>query len=852
MQDKVWRDLRRLGALSLAALFIGWQPVRALSAEPLCGLEEHTHGADCYNQQQELACGLEESASEPVLICPRAEGESHTHGEVCYGGDGELLCGLTETKGHTHGEGCYETERVLICSLEEHGHGEACYETRSAAVSLLENYIMLEEAELAVADEAAAVSIESAAEARSDDVSTVAGEGIRFRLFNYSLNINKTADESAWRTISGYFTFRDSKLTTGTAPGTDIHVPSPSINTAHDVDGFTAAHATVERVLDGSGYPVLDLTRNADGTTRTDPGLGADTRSLAYLFGGAEDHAVTAYSPANTILQKSGTHYWYDSAENAVDYDTATGVFRLRSYAERNSTTAGYGSAYGDFMPFTYTNGLVVGSVADGTDYHVLNGDTDYWYGMTMEVDFFQTKDGLVDGEEMVFRFSGDDDVWVFVDGVLVLDLGGTHGTVDGSINFATGEVRQYLSWGGANATEEARQNGSATSFPTTLRDCFDAAGQSPNGGWSQDGQVFSDYTEHTLTFFYLERGAAVANCSLDFCLPTLPDKSLTVTKVLETDGAEDAGTYLEESLSYAFRVVRAEDGELFLTPGTAYDILSGGVKIGEGTVDAEGLFYLRAGQSAQFTDMLTKGGGAVAYVVQEIMPDDLTGQYGGVEYEVSGKGGETVTEEGPTEEFTAFETGILSAEETQTVTYRNRVDTAKLCRLEITKTAAEGTVIEETESFAIQVKLGEELLPVGTGYTVSGEARTVLEEGILTLKAGETAILTEGILSGTAYEITEPALAGYTASYGGTVTAEGETEALVVSSDGAGGTFPLGSIVSVTVINHSYELPDTGGPGTNLYTGGGLLLMAEGAALLYNYRRRRKEDIPSGYGAAP
>ena len=89
-------------------------------------------------------------------------------------------------------------------------------------------------------------------------------------------------------------------MTAGTDP-TAFNIPSPNMNTAHDEDGFTVHHATVERVLDANGNPVLDLTRNADGTARTDPGVSAALRSLAYLFSNQGDHAVTAYSPSNTI-----------------------------------------------------------------------------------------------------------------------------------------------------------------------------------------------------------------------------------------------------------------------------------------------------------------------------------------------------------------------------------------------------------------------------------------------------------------------------------------------------------------------------------------------------------------------
>ena len=639
------------------------------------------------------------------------------------------------------------------------------------------------------------------------DLSAVAGQGITFRLFNYSTKINKSAGNTAWRPISSYFTFRNSLMEAGTDP-TSADIPSPNCNTEHDQDGFTKHHATVEPVLT-NGFPVLDLTRNADGSDRTDPSVSSSVRSLAYLFSGG-DHAVDAYSPRNTILQRSGSRYFYNSASHAVDYDAEANLFRLRSYAERNSTTADYGSTYGDFLPFTYTGGIEIGSNEDGIGYHVQNTDTDYWFGMSMTVNFFQTKGGKLGDDNMIFRFSGDDDVWVFVDDVLVLDLGGTHGTVDGAINFATGEVRQYLSWGGANATTEQQTQGSSTSFPTTIRERFDAAGRTPRGGWSKDGQTFADFTEHTLKFFYLERGSAVANCMLDFRLPTLPDESLTVTKDLTADSDESVRDFIADTMPYRFRVMKVDEAgngtdEYFITAGMTYDLLERGSKIGTGTVDSNGYFELKSGQSAQFTQMLRKGNGATSYVVEEIMPENLTGQYAGVEYLVSGAGGETVTEDMEAEGFTAFLTGVLSAEQTQTVTFRNRVDTSKLCRLQVTKLAADGSQIPAEAAFPVEVKLDGIALPVGTPYTVGSEQRTVESAGILLLRVGETARLEQGILSGTYCEITEPGVsqAGYRPSYEGTVLPSGNLE---IDADGIRGVFPLDGEIHATVINADYD----------------------------------------------
>ncbi|MBE6037715.1 MAG: fibro-slime domain-containing protein [Anaerofustis stercorihominis] len=803
-------------------------PAITMEAVP-CALAEHTHTNECYGYTAVSALSVEELTDSDELVCTAKEGEGHIHREECIGEDGIYVCGDDEYEVHTHDISCYST-KVLICEYEEHIHSDECGEIFTDDTV---TEIITESTENAVLMSEAPVILNSYDSSEmSGDINTVSGEGITFRLFNYSTDINKTADKSAWREISQYFTFRNSSMSAGVTPSDEINIPSPNMNAEHDVDGFTAKHATVRRVLDEDGYPVLDLTRNADGTSRIDPGVDDSVLSLAYLFSDMGDHAVTAYTPANTVLQRSGTHYWYNSMDNAVDYDIDEGIFRVRSYAERNSTTAANsrtvqnadGSSsvrpYGDFIPFTYTGGETVGTDTDtGYEYHVESENTDYWFGMSMEVEFFQTKDGIVlneetgSEEEMIFSFSGDDDVWVFVDDVLVLDLGGTHGTVDGSVNFATGEILQYLSWNDANSTDAAKKEGSATSFPTSIKECFDAAARTPSGGWSEDGKTFADYTKHTLKFFYLERGSAVANCHLDFRLPTLPDKSLTVSKDLTKDSStvqEGAvEEFIESSLSYRFRVVKAEDSaptdELFILPGTAYDIMQSGVKIAEGAVDSDGYFSLKAGQSAQFTEMLGKGNGHTDYIVEEVLPNALTGQYGGVEYSVSSDTGSTVTEGEEKEDFTYFHTKVLSAQQSQTVVYRNKVDISELCTLKITKRQAQGSEFSPEDIFRMRIQLGDELLPAGTGYTINGTAHKVAEEGIIELHTDETAVI-GGILSGTYFEITE--LGAEDGSFNASYTGEASSDDCKISagSNGVTGEFALNSTIGVTVTNASYD----------------------------------------------
>ena len=81
---------------------------------PLCGHEEHSHTADCYDETGALICALEE----------------HTHTDACYEPAAEKtpLCGLEE---HTHTEDCYSADGTLVCELPEHTHTDACYEAAS-------------------------------------------------------------------------------------------------------------------------------------------------------------------------------------------------------------------------------------------------------------------------------------------------------------------------------------------------------------------------------------------------------------------------------------------------------------------------------------------------------------------------------------------------------------------------------------------------------------------------------------------------------------------------------------------------------------------------------------------------
>ena len=162
---------------------------------------------------------------------------------------------------------------------------------------------------------------------------------------------------------------------------------------------------------------------------------------------------------------------------------------------------------------------------ANSTDY------VDYFFGMELEATFTQTVSGLdAWGHDIVFEFSGDDDFWLYVDGELVLDLGGVHPAQVGSVNFRTGQVtssngdstlydRFKSNYEGRNpeATEEDVAN--------YLNDIFTL---------NEEGNyVFKDYTNHTMRIFYMERGSGASNLHMRFNLAAVKPGSFILSKQL-------------------------------------------------------------------------------------------------------------------------------------------------------------------------------------------------------------------------------------------------------------------------------------------------------------------------------
>ena len=202
-------------------------------------------------------------------------------------------------------------------------------------------------------------------------------------------------------------------------------------------------------------------------------------------------------------------------------------------------------------------NSLSKSDPARGKTLYKTQGTNDYYFGMYVEADFNQPSNGkLTNGSDMVYEFNGDDDLWVYVDGVLMLDIGGIHDAHSGSINFATGAIT-YDSVSG-----------------TTIKAQFQTAGVFPDGSAWDDSKV-SEYfngdtlkyiSSHNFKMFYMERGAGASNLKMKFNLEVIPTYEVNFNKV-DTQGAALAGAEFEirddNDNSRVYNVTSGSDGRV-------------------------------------------------------------------------------------------------------------------------------------------------------------------------------------------------------------------------------------------------------------------------------------------------
>ncbi len=366
------------------------------------------------------------------------------------------------------------------------------------------------------------------------------------------------------------------------------------ISYAHGRDGVqnynrdVITEGIIDYVYDMSGENIVDILFDPNSNVIGKTNLGTGNFLYQYM-----DKDSPNYDGHDG-------YYYFHSKLNAASYNQTEQRFYLYDYQERttDSWKDGGPGEYSDFLPFnspyanipegqklnTYTSDTgVMGYMYDAKDQYTQNNvqyssldraGTNYWFGIRSDIEFFLPNDpGEKDkydnygnistkGEHMVFEFHGDDDLWVFVDGELVLDVGGVHGVEYGNIDFSTGQV-----------TSGEGSEAKTLTFEEIL------------------GHNIGEGT-HTLTVYYMERGSSQSNCSIYFNIA--PRYSLEITKediftAEKLDGAEFT-VYTDENCTHIAELWESEEAHrLDLDDGRADDTLEKLV-VKNGTVSCWGI----------------------------------------------------------------------------------------------------------------------------------------------------------------------------------------------------------------------------------------------------------------------
>lgn len=238
-----------------------------------------------------------------------------------------------------------------------------------------------------------------------------------------------------------------------------------------------------------------------------------------------------------------------------------------------------------------------------------------YHFGMQAVIPFSMTANGKMNAADeksadIRFDFSGDDDVWVFVDGKLVLDIGGIHNEMAGTMNFATNKWKVLKSTDNTNKDTVGDMNDQEMSGKL-FND------KNGKGVLGTDRETFAATTSHTLTVFYLERGAGASNCKIRFNLPM--EDSVSVKKLVSDKDSEGSAISADtqEAINnheFAFKLFK-NDKPL---ANTNYIILDeSNQPIDTATTASDGTFKLKNKQTAKFVGQIPDDGNT--YYVQEV-----------------------------------------------------------------------------------------------------------------------------------------------------------------------------------------------------------------------------------------
>ena len=434
----------------------------------------------------------------------------------------------------------------------------------------------------------------------------VSPSGIQLNLFDYWVSSEAAADTNTpYSAVNATGINKDHYL--------KFNNRGPTQTGVNNINQWTGSRTPLSGIVKdrlSGGYPVLTSDK-AYGTDRT-----TDTtteQSLAYLFDQSQqiDAAAEGGTPTGTIGKKTywdvdgllqidrDGYYYYNASNNNVSTSNSTigaGKYQSANYAyfdkQTNAftlynkwavTSNGNSGIKGQFFPFTdpkavftLNNGALTQSSIQSN-----NPSVSHYFGMTMTTRFVQRYGGMTTkggNKAMTFQFAGDDDVWIFIDGILVADLGGIHDQATTTIDFSDGKITINGNEAGT-LKEKMSKYYSEEKYPNFWRD-----------------DTLSDDTYHTLKLFFLERGGYDSNLAMKFNLAHVP----------ETEGikVDQFGSRLS-GVTFDLYAAKENDTNSSLSERYIIDESKGSQKEGErgllasGITNSNGRFVLAEGETS-------------------------------------------------------------------------------------------------------------------------------------------------------------------------------------------------------------------------------------------------------------
>ena len=505
----------------------------------------------------------------------------------------------------------------------------------------------------------------------------------------------------------------------------------------------------------------------------------------------------------NTCKEKYANGYgdkYEDLANVLTDFDKAM----VKATNKTNWTAS-------DALTQYFRKAGLIGSsnsmtVDDNTNLYTIDFDEpkDFFFGFTMSMSFMQPYEGKtgIDGNQtMKFHFSGDDDVWVYIDEVLFLDLSGIHRHVGGDIDFEKGEVHYY-------SLDSSTGDISTTPYKTvTFREVLTAAGKTNNqiNEILNDNGTFKNYTFHEMDFYYMERGSGSSVMKLNFNMPLVNRNSLMISKTVEVSDE----IQLLGNPDFLFQIMKVnedegKEDEVYVFSGMTYDIYtSSGIKINDEpiSIKEDGIISLKAGQHAVIGSIPETIG---EYYVRELLAENWAEQYESIIID-----GVDILVDKTAPMITVGKNNYIIVKDHRAIgakneryLFENVVDVDKTSKLVIKKTIdSENLNLTESQlnklknkEFKFYVTIDDEALPVGTEYTVGKETRIVETKGIIVIKPDEEAVISD-ILATAEFKVQEKnSSSGYKVTY--------KVNDEIVDGDMATGEIPVNTRVVVEIMN--------------------------------------------------